>query len=78
MRINVIYLIVFYVATLLIANVAAGRLSQLGPFVVTSATYIFALSFTLIDLINEALASLGAAASRAVACGAGVATITLL
>ncbi|MCC7477230.1 queuosine precursor transporter [bacterium] len=55
MRINVIYLIVFYVATLLIANVAAGRLSQLGPFVVTSATYIFALSFTLIDLINEAL-----------------------
>lgn len=72
MRINVIYLIVFYVATLLIANVAAGRLSTLGPFVVTSATYIFALSFTLIDLINEALGKAEARKVVYAALGANV------
>ena len=33
---------------------------MLGPFNVPAAIYIFALTFTLIDLINESLGKLGA------------------
>jgi uncharacterized integral membrane protein (TIGR00697 family) len=55
MRLHISLLIVLYTACLMIANVTAGRVTQLGPFSVPAAIYIFALSFTLIDLINQAL-----------------------
>jgi len=50
-----ILIIALYVACELIANVTASKLVSLGPIVVPSAVFIYTLTFTLIDLINERL-----------------------
>ena len=50
-----ILLITLYVACELIANVTASKPVSLGPVTVPSAVFIYALTFTLIDLINERL-----------------------
>lgn len=60
LKLHVTYLIGLYVACEVIANISAGKITQFGPFTVPAAIYIFALSFTLIDLINEALGKHGA------------------
>lgn len=60
LKIHVTYLIGIYVACEVIANITAGRITQFGPFTVPSAIYIFALTFTLLDLINETLGKAGA------------------
>jgi queuosine precursor transporter len=49
-----------YIACELIANVTAGKPIVLGPLVVPAAVFIYALTFTLLDLINERLGKLGA------------------
>lgn len=59
-KIHITYLIGLYVACEVIANISAGKITQCGPFTVPAAIYIFALTFTLIDLINEALGKRGA------------------
>jgi len=53
-------LIGFYIACELIANVTASKPVQLAGIVVPAAIFIYALTFTLIDLINESLGKEGA------------------
>jgi uncharacterized integral membrane protein (TIGR00697 family) len=53
-------LIGLYIACELIANVTASKPIQLGGIVVPAAIFIYTLTFTLIDLINESLGKEGA------------------
>lgn len=53
-------LIGLYIACELIANVTASKPVQLYGFVVPSAIFIYTITFTLIDLINESLGKGGA------------------
>jgi hypothetical protein len=53
-------LIGIYIACELIANVTASKPVQLGGIVVPAAIFIYTLTFTLIDLINESLGKQGA------------------
>ncbi len=55
-----IILIGLYIACELIANVTASKPVQLGGIVVPAAIFIYTLTFTLIDLINESLGKEGA------------------
>lgn len=50
-----ILIVALYVACELIANVTASKPVALGRVVVPSAVFIYTLTFTLIDLINERL-----------------------
>lgn len=54
------FLIGIYISCELIANVTAGKPVALGGIVVPAAVFIYALTFTLIDLINEKLGKQGA------------------
>ncbi|RPI99328.1 MAG: VUT family protein, partial [Deltaproteobacteria bacterium] len=49
-----------YIACELIANVTASKPVQLGGIVVHAAIFIYTLTFTLIDLINERFGKQGA------------------
>jgi len=49
-----------YVACELIANVTAAKPIVLGPLVVPAGVFIYALTFTLLDLVNERLGKVGA------------------
>lgn len=53
-------LIGLYIACELIANVTASKPVQLGGLVVPAAIFIYTLTFTLIDLINESMGKEGA------------------
>jgi len=53
-------LIGLYIACELIANVTASKPVQLGGIVVPAAIFIYTITFTLIDLINESLGKQGA------------------
>jgi uncharacterized integral membrane protein (TIGR00697 family) len=53
-------LIGLYIACELISNVTASKPVQLGGIIVPAAIFIYALTFTLIDLINESLGKEGA------------------
>ena len=53
-------LIGLYVACELIANVTASKPVQLGGMVAPAAIFIYTLTFTLIDLINESMGKEGA------------------
>lgn len=53
-------LIGLYIACELIANVTASKPIQLGGIIVPAAIFIYTLTFTLIDLINESLGKKGA------------------
>jgi len=53
-------LIGLYVACELIANVAASKPVIVGGIVVPAAVFLYAFTFTLIDLVNERLGKLGA------------------
>jgi hypothetical protein len=55
-----ILLIGLYIACELIANVTASKPVAIGNIVVPGAVFIYALTFTLIDLINEKLGKKGA------------------
>jgi uncharacterized integral membrane protein (TIGR00697 family) len=55
-----IILVGLYIACELIANVTASKPIQLGGIVVPAAIFIYTLTFTLIDLINESLGKEGA------------------
>jgi len=55
-----VLLIGLYIACELIANVTAAKLVTLGGVVVPAGVFIYALTFTLIDLINERLGKFGA------------------
>src|SRR5262249_57676901 len=48
------------IACELIANVTAGKPVVIGSLVVPAAVFIYAVTFTLLDLINERLGKLGA------------------
>ncbi len=54
------FLVGLYVACELIANVTAGKPVALGGLVVPAAVFLYTLTFTLIDLINERLGKSGA------------------
>lgn len=53
-------LIGLYVACELISNVTAGKPVAIGGIVVPAAVFLYTLTFTLIDLINERLGKTGA------------------
>ncbi|MBI4013748.1 MAG: queuosine precursor transporter [Candidatus Rokubacteria bacterium] len=55
-----ILVIALYVACELIANVTAAKPILLGPVVVPAGVFVYALTFTLLDLVNERLGRLGA------------------
>jgi len=55
-----IFAVGLYIACELIANVTAVKPIVLGPLVVPAAVFIYAVTFTLLDLINERLGKLGA------------------
>jgi uncharacterized integral membrane protein (TIGR00697 family) len=55
-----IFLIGLYIACELVANVTASKPIALGNIVVPGAVFIYALTFTLIDLINERFGKKGA------------------
>lgn len=42
-----------FVTVLIVSNVIAGRLVQVGPFVATSAMFLFAISYVVGDVIPE-------------------------
>lgn len=50
-----IHLVGTYLACELVANITAGKITVLGPFTIPVASYVFALAYTLLDLINYAL-----------------------
>ena len=52
--------IALYVACELIANVTAAKPVVVGPLVVPAGVFVYALTFTLLDLINERLGRMGA------------------
>ncbi len=53
-------LIGLYIACELIANVTATKPVQIGGIVVPAAIFIYTITFTLIDLINESMGKQGA------------------
>ena len=53
-------LIALYVACELIANVTAGRTVDVWGFAAPGGVFVYALSFTLIDLLNERMGKSGA------------------
>src|SRR5512136_1572213 len=53
-------LVGLYIACELIANVTASKPIQLGGIIVPAAIFIYTLTFTLIDLINETFGKQGA------------------
>jgi len=69
---GVTLLITLYVACELIANITAGRAVSLFGFTAPGGVFIYAVTFTLIDLINERL---GKAGARRVVAGAFAANI---
>src|SRR3990172_2126513 len=69
-----IILLGLYIACELIANVTASKPVQLGGIVVPEVIFIYTLTFTLIDLINE---SLGKAGARKVILAAFIANLLL-
>lgn len=71
-RVHAIYIIAVYIACEVIANVTAGKITVAGPFTVPAAIYIFALTFTLIDLINEGLGKIAARRVVFAAFGANI------
>src|SRR3989304_4651112 len=52
--------IALYVACELIANVTAAKPVLLGPVVVPAGVFVYAVTFTLLDLVNERLGRAGA------------------
>jgi len=71
---NSIMLIAIYVACELIANITASRPVSVGPLVVPGGVFIYAMTFTLVDLINERL---GKQRARQVVFGAFAASFLL-
>jgi len=67
-------LVGLYIACELIANVTASKPVQMGGIVVPAAIFIYALTFTLIDLINE---SFGREGARRVILAAFIANLLL-
>jgi queuosine precursor transporter len=53
-------LIALYVACELIANVTAGRVVDVWGFTAPGGVFIYALTFTLVDLLNERMGKAGA------------------
>lgn len=53
-------LIGFYIACELIANVTASKPVRVGGIIVPAAVFIYTITFTLIDLINEKAGKYGA------------------
>ena len=53
-------LVAIYIACELIANVTAGRAVELAGISAPGGVYIYALTFTLIDLVNERMGKRGA------------------
>lgn len=56
----IIFLIGLYIACELIANVTASKQIVLAGITVPAAVFIYALTFTLVDLVNEKLGKDGA------------------
>jgi uncharacterized integral membrane protein (TIGR00697 family) len=61
MSFDVILIVSLYIACELIANTTAGKpVALLGGITVPAAVFIYALTFTLIDLVNDRLGKQGA------------------
>lgn len=57
-----VFLVGAYVAAELISNVTASKVVALGGLTVPAAVFLYALTFTLIDLVNTRLGKAGARA----------------
>lgn len=55
-----VFLVGIYIACELIANVTASKPVSVGGITVPAAVFIYALTFTLVDLVNEKLGKSGA------------------
>lgn len=67
-------LVSFYIACELIANISAGRPVEIAGISAPGGVFVYALTFTLIDLLNERLGKPGA---RRVVLAAALANILL-
>ncbi len=75
MPFDTIFIVSLYIACELIANTTAGKPVTLpGGITVPAAVFIYALTFTLIDLINDRLGKQGA---RYVVCAAFLSNVLL-
>ncbi len=59
-RFSPILLVGLYIACELISNVTASKPVAIGGIVVPAAVFLYALTFTLVDLINESMGKRGA------------------
>lgn len=71
-RLGATVLIALYVACELIANVTASKPIAVLGLIAPGGVFIYALTFTLIDLINESMGKVGARHVVYAACGANV------
>jgi queuosine precursor transporter len=55
-----VLLITLYIACELIANISAAKPVEIGGIVAPGGVFIYALTFTLIDLVNERMGKVGA------------------
>jgi uncharacterized integral membrane protein (TIGR00697 family) len=55
-----IFLVGLYIACELVANITASKPVAVGSLVVPAAVFIYAITFTLVDLINEKLGKIRA------------------
>src|SRR3989344_6213357 len=62
-----LYIAILFVAVLMIANTTAGKLIELGPFIVSAAILVFPISYIFGDVLTEVY---GYKASRKVVWGA--------
>lgn len=69
-----LYLVATYLACQLVANTTASKITVIGPYAVPAAVFIFALNYTLLDLINY---SLGVREARRVVTGGFIASAIL-
>ena len=69
------WFITAFVAFLLISNVIAGRLVQFGPFVATSAMFLFPVTYILSDIFTEVY---GYSTSRRVVWFGALANVIML
>ncbi|HDL89710.1 MAG TPA: VUT family protein [Thermodesulforhabdus norvegica] len=73
---TLLYLTGLFVAIVVISNVIAGKLVQVGPFVVPIAVFCYPLSFAFTDIISEVYGK--HVASRVIRVGFGASIILVL